>query len=70
MRRTARPDPLELLDLSDIAAITKLSDKTIRRLITAGDLPAVRVPGRRRARRILIRRRDLEAAIAQWSEPR
>ncbi len=47
-----------LLDIQGVADICRLSEKTVRRMIKAGDLPATRL-----GRRWRIRPRDLEDFI-------
>jgi excisionase family DNA binding protein len=54
-----------LLHLDAAEAYSGISAWTLRDLIAAGDLPAVRPP---RLRRVWIDRDDLDRAIAAWKE--
>ncbi len=54
-----------LLDLRAAELYSGISAWTLRDLIAAGDLPAVRPP---RLRRVWIDRADLDRAIAGWKE--
>ncbi len=54
-----------LLDLHEAERYSGISSWTLRDLIAAGALPAVRPP---RLRRIWIDRADLDRAIAAWKE--
>ena len=47
-----------LLTIKDVAALCRVSEKTIRRWIKAGDLPAARLGGQ-----VRIRPRDLDIFI-------
>ena len=55
MAETQTRRPEQLLDIPDVARTCRLSEKTVRRLIKAGELPAARLGGQWR-----IRPRDLE----------
>lgn len=48
MIRTPQPRPTTLLPISRAAAIVGLSDKTMRRIIERGEIPAVSIGPRRR----------------------
>lgn len=51
-------EPIELLTPLEVATVLKVSDKTVYRLIDAGDLTAIRVGGQYR-----IRRADLDTYL-------
>lgn len=53
---THKPEPM--LDISDVADVCRVSEKTVRRWIKAGDLPAAKLGGQWR-----IRNRDLNAFV-------
>ena len=58
--RPSIPEPLEpLLTLNDLAALSRLSIRTLQRQIAAGQLQAVRL-----GRRVRFRRADVDAWIA------
>lgn len=60
-----RNESSRLLDLHEAERYSGISAWTLRDLIAAGHLPAVRPP---RLRRIWIDRADLDRAIAAWKE--
>jgi excisionase family DNA binding protein len=43
-------DELELLTLAEVAELWRVSKRTVERRIAAGEIPAVRIGGRRRIR--------------------
>ncbi|MGH9281590.1 MAG: helix-turn-helix domain-containing protein [Acidimicrobiales bacterium] len=49
-----------LLDYEDVADVLQVSTATVKRLVSSGDLPAVKVAGARRVRRV-----DVEAFVAR-----
>lgn len=60
-----------LLDLRSAAQYVGLSVWTLRELVLAGQVPAVRPPaplGRGTLRRVLLDIRDLDACIAAWKD--
>lgn len=59
MSTTLDPNPNDLLDVRGVRAETGVSDRTVRRWIADGRLPAVKVAGRL----LRIRRADLEALL-------
>jgi excisionase family DNA binding protein len=59
-REHGRTMPALLLSLADTAAVLGgISESTVKRMIAAGDLPAVKLAGR-----TLVRAEDLEAVVA------
>ena len=71
-RRTTSPGG-RLMDLHMAAAYLGCSYWTLRDLVLAGHIPAVRIPSPRARdgrvmRRILIDSRDLERLIERWKE--
>jgi excisionase family DNA binding protein len=54
-----------LLSLKEAEQYSGISIWTLRDLIAAGDLPAVRPPG---LRRVWVDRKDLDRAIERWKE--
>ncbi len=54
-----------LLSLKEAENYSGISIWTLRDLIAAGDLPAVRPPG---LRRVWVDRKDLDRAIESWKE--
>ncbi len=66
MTPSVRPDRLpRLLDIKAAAAEYGISEWTLRDLIAAGDIPAIRPP---RLRRIWLDRQDLDRALVAWKE--
>jgi hypothetical protein len=61
----SKPSAPRLLDIRAAAAEYGISEWTLRDLIAAGDLPAVRPP---RLRRIWIDRHDLDRVLIAWKE--
>lgn len=57
---TERNDSDTLLSPQEAAAILRVTDRTVLRYISIGDLPAIRLPGGRLWR---IRRSDVEALL-------
>ncbi|WP_090418255.1 helix-turn-helix domain-containing protein [Mycobacterium europaeum] len=55
-----RTEPDALLSPREVAAILRVTDRSVLRYIADGHLPAVRLPGRRLWR---IRRSDVEALL-------
>lgn len=55
-RTNNKPEPM--LDIIDVADVCRVSEKTVRRWIHAGDLPAAKLGGQWR-----IRHRDLNAFV-------
>jgi len=49
---------MELLTLEEAAQIMKVSVQTVRRMVTSGEIPSVKIRGQYRIRRV-----DLEAYI-------
>jgi excisionase family DNA binding protein len=63
MSATANPAPL-LYGIRETAQVLSISDRLVRRWIASGELPSVRLGGRR-----LVRHDDLEEFIAARVEP-
>ena len=64
-RTRRRPASGRLLDLKAAEVYSGISAWTLRDLIAAGELPAVRPP---RLRRVWIDRADLDRAIVDWKD--
>ena len=47
---------LDFLTIPDVAALLPFSEKTVRRMVKAGELPAAKIRGK-----WVLRRRDIEA---------
>jgi excisionase family DNA binding protein len=59
MRQTLNKDGyMELLTLEEAAQIMKVSVQTVRRMVTSGEIPSVKIRGQYRIRKV-----DLEAYI-------
>jgi excisionase family DNA binding protein len=59
-----KPAPRRLLDLHDVADVLHVSRDTVDRMLRAGRLKFVRLPGPGGRRRVVPE--DLEAAIESW----
>lgn len=59
-QRTPRPASLPLYDVKDVASLLGVSVSTVRRLVRAGEVPAMRI-----RRQLRFDPRDIEAYLAR-----